>query len=111
MSLKPQDVLVMLKMALQPDRSWTMAELGQSVGLSASEVHNALRRGRAAGLVNGNEVNRTCLYEFLVHGLKYVYFVERGAMTRGIPTSHAAPPLNQEIRGDAVPPVWPHPDG
>jgi hypothetical protein len=33
-------------------------------------------------------------------------------VTRGVPTAHAAAPLNQQIApGDDPPPVWPHPEG
>jgi hypothetical protein len=37
---------------------------------------------------------------------------QRGAVTRGMPTSYAASPLNAEIApGDELPPVWPWPEG
>ena len=33
-------------------------------------------------------------------------------MTRGVPTSYAAPPLNAHVEGDSdPPPVWPSPEG
>src|ERR1700681_1175546 len=36
----------------------------------------------------------------------------RGEVTRGVPTSYAAPPLNKEIElGSELPPVWPFPEG
>jgi hypothetical protein len=59
-SLKPQDVLVVLKLcavaassdkrASVPQRP-PMAVLGVELGLSSSEVHAAIRRGRASGLL------------------------------------------------------------
>ncbi len=50
--------------------------------------------------------------EFLIHGVKYAFPVQRGALTRGIPTAHAAPPLSTQIQqGSEPPPVWPTPDG
>jgi hypothetical protein len=59
-SLKPQDVLVVLKLcavaassskrAAAPQRP-PMAVLGVELGLSSSEVHAAIRRGRASGLL------------------------------------------------------------
>ena len=52
------------------------------------------------------------LEEFLVHGLKYVFVPDRGEMTRGVPTGHAAPPLNQHlVSADEPSPVWPDPEG
>ena len=50
--------------------------------------------------------------EFLVHGLKYVFPPQRGELTRGVPTSYAAPPLSRLIaRGPEPIPVWPFPEG
>jgi len=58
-SLKPQDVLVVLKLCAvasspghgaRPQRP-PMAVLGVELGLSSSEVHAAIRRGRASGLL------------------------------------------------------------
>ena len=50
--------------------------------------------------------------EFLIHGVKYAFPVQRGETTRGMPTGYAAPPLKDQIadNGD-LPPVWPDPDG
>ena len=56
--------------------------------------------------------NRSNVHEFLIHGLKYVFPVQRGGPTRGVPTAEAAPPLNKEFGADfALPPVWPHATG
>jgi hypothetical protein len=52
------------------------------------------------------------LEEFLVHGLKYAFPPERGELTRGVPTGHAAEPLKSRISAGAdPPPVWPFPEG
>lgn len=37
------------------------------------------------------------LLEFLLHGVRFVYPVERGGLTRGLPTAHAAPPLSGRV--------------
>lgn len=114
MTLKPQDVLVLLKLALQRDARWTYTSLALELSMSPSEVHAAVRRAIHVGLLSpdGRRPNRQALLEFLVHGLKYVFAPERGALTRGVPTAHAAPPLVSRIAaGDDPPPVWPDPDG
>jgi len=64
------------------------------------------------GLVQGPEpggsLNRAALQEFLIHGVKYAFPPERGELTRGVPTAHAAEPLKQQISaGNEPPPVWP----
>lgn len=114
MALKPQDVLVLLKLALHREAPWTYTSLGHDLGLSASETHAAVRRAIRVGLLDqdGRQPNRKALLEFIVHGLKYVFAAERGALTRGVPTAHAAPPLANHITAsDEPPPVWPDPDG
>jgi hypothetical protein len=52
------------------------------------------------------------LLEFLLHGVRYAFPAEKGALTRGVPTGYAAAPLNQWIAGgDDPPPVWPYAEG
>lgn len=114
MSLKPQDVLVLLRLAAQPGRDWTYPSLAADLAMSASEVHASVRRAARAGLFQQatRSVNRHALLEFLVHAVKYVFPAERGRVTRGIPTSYAAPPLRAHFRASSeLPPVWPDPEG
>lgn len=113
MILKPQDVLVALKLALGGDRPWTYKELAEALGLSAGEAHNAVQRGVRSGLVapDKQHARRQNLLEFLVHGVKYAFPAERGGLTRGVPTAHAAPPLAGLIAYSGPPPVWPDAEG
>src|SRR6202795_3533103 len=131
MPLHPQDVVVVLKLIAHRDRSkrWTYAELGKDLLMSASQVFRSVDRAEAARLLSAPTIpaapelgeqlpqiwmwpNNGNLKEFLIHGVKYSFPVERGGPTRGIPTAEAAPPLNQLLSQDfPLPPVWPHPDG
>jgi hypothetical protein len=116
MVLKPQDVLVVLKLLAMEQGSWSYAWLAAQLGMSPSQLHAAVRRALAAQLAvrQGDAIvaNIRNLEEFLVHGLKYVFVPERGEMTRGIPTGHAAPPLNEHFVSTEEPsPVWPDPQG
>ena len=72
--LKPQDVLVLLKMAASKERPWRLVDLAQELGLSLSEVSQALERAKRARLIDSSKKNivRPALLEFIVHGLKYV---------------------------------------
>jgi hypothetical protein len=82
--------------------------------MSASEVHASLRRAALSGLFreDSRAVNRPALLEFLVHGVKYAFPPERHAITRGLPTAHAAPPLRDHFPASSeVPPVWADPAG
>jgi hypothetical protein len=114
--VKPQDILVLLKLVLAPGGDWSYPQLAVDLGMSTSEVHAAVKRAEAAGLANkkpmGTEPVRQALQEFLIHAVKYSFVPKRGGLVRGIPTAHAAPPLNKKIvQPKEPPPVWPHPQG
>lgn len=116
MTLKPQDVLVVLKLVALGGKPWSYASLGVQLGMSPSQLHSAVMRGLAAQLAvrTGDEITPHIrnLEEFLIHGLRYVFLPERGDLTRGIPTAHAASPLSRHFRTTGEPPpVWPDPDG
>lgn len=114
MVLKPQDVVVLLKLVAWGREEWSYQELAESLGMSASEVHAGLNRAFAAGLVDVDRRRpvRAALEEFLLHGLKYMCPPERGAATRGVPTCHGASFVAEEFGpGDEPAPVWPHSKG
>lgn len=115
MSLKPQDILVVLKLTVRPGVDWSYPQLAVDLSMSASEVHSSVRRATLSGLLQDNDrhtPNRKALLEFLVHGIKYVFPAERGGLTRGVPTAQAAPPLREHFAAsDEPPPVWADPEG
>lgn len=115
-SLRPQDVLVLAKLLSYGGRRPPMAQIGADLSISSSEVHAALKRLALSRLVSssadGNRPLLQAVEEFLVYGLKYAFPAKRGEITRGVPTSYAAPPLNKYIQpGSELPPVWPFPEG
>ncbi len=89
MLLKPQDILVMLKLLSIGGQNWTYARLGVQLDMSPSQLHAAVKRALAAQLAvkKGGSIvpNRRSLEEFLVHGVKYVFVPELGGLTRGMP--------------------------
>lgn len=114
MTLKSQDILILLKLVTLHGRPWSYNRLANDLFMSPSETHSGIRRAAAARLFD--ECRKIpllkSLEEFLVHGVKYAFPPERGPLTRGIPTSHAAPPLKEQIVQSAdPPPVWPDPEG
>jgi DNA-binding Lrp family transcriptional regulator len=116
MALKSQDVVVALKLSEFESRRPPFAQIAEELSMSVSEVHAAVKRAREAHLLHGPDLGerpiRKALEEFLIHGLKYVFPVHHGAMTRGWPTSYAAEPLKRYIKaGDEPLPVWPSADG
>ncbi len=116
MALKPQDVVVALKLSKFDGKRPSFAQIADELAISVSEAHAAVKRAQAAHLVHGPELgerpNCKALEEFLIHGLKYVFPAQHGAMTRGLPTSYAAEPLKRYIRAGNEPlPVWPSANG
>ena len=112
--LKPQDIVAILKVHSLQKASWTYSTLAQSLGMSASEVHAALSRCEAAGLYNGENrrILKQALLEFLVHGLRYVFYAQPGPLSRGLPTAHSAEPLKSKlVASPSEVYVWPDPQG
>jgi hypothetical protein len=119
MVLKPQDVIVALVIALRPEERWSFPALGRAAGLSVSEAHAAAKRAERARLVTAKHDGsgllapvRANLLEFLEHGVAYAFPAERGGLTRGVPTAHAAPIFAGLLAGtEATPCVWPDAEG
>ncbi len=112
--LKPQDIMTLLKVHLWQNSNWTYSILAESLGMSASEVHAALKRGHASGLYDSDnrQVNKQPLLEFLVHGLPYAFYATPGVIARGLPTAHSAEPLKSLLLADESDAyVWPTPAG
>ncbi len=116
MALKPQDIVVVLKFFIYGTDRPPFAQIAADLAMSPSEVHAAVKRAQAARLLHGPEMrnrpNLSAVEEFLIHGVKYAFPPERGGLTRGIPTSYGAEPLNKLIApGDEPIPVWPFAEG
>jgi len=110
--MKPQDIVILLKIIATGNDNWQQLPLADNLRMSQSEVSQAIARMRYAGLMqeNGKQVMRLALMEFLQHGIVYVFPQRPGAVVRGVPTAHAAFPLNQKITSDEVY-VWPSAKG
>ncbi|MEX2496426.1 MAG: hypothetical protein WD448_10075 [Woeseia sp.] len=114
--LKPQDVLVILKLVALGAQPWSYGWLAVQLGMSPSQLHSAVKRALAAQLAIRREdavvPHIRNLEELLIHGVRYVFVPERGELTRGMPTLHAAPPLLSHLHSSGEPsPVWPDPEG
>lgn len=117
MYLKPQDLLVLLKVSAHPPQHWTYATLGEALAMSTSEAHASVKRAVASGLAVAPSRGewspvRPNLLEFVLHGVRYVWPAMAGPAKRGVPTAFGAEPLAGKLTaapGEA--PVWAHPDG
>ncbi len=118
-ALKPQDLVVLLRLSLSlgPDDTPTYAALAAELEMTASEIHAGLERATLARLARKDSagkpaVVREALKLFVMNGACYAFPAMRGEATRGLPTSHAAPPLKDKIvQPNELPPVWPHKNG
>lgn len=122
--MKSQDIFILLKLISFEQAALEQGEtnpgisvrgLEQHTGVGKSEVSAALNRCVDVGLAAARprkrnlSVNRQALFEFIQYGLKYVFPVKPAELTRGVPTSFAAPVLNKALlsEGDTIL-VWPH---
>jgi hypothetical protein len=127
-TLRPQDVVVCLKLAISPYRRFTLSELAKEVVLSVGEIHLSLRRLRTSALVAATDGAHTALksntLEFVLHGVRYAFPAKIGPMSQGVPTGLAAtssrsaivesdeallvwPDIHGEHRGQAITPLYP----
>jgi len=110
--MKPQDILLLLRIIRLGNASWKQLPMAESLGMSQSEVSEAVARCKYALLLDhtGKQVMRQALMNFLQHGLSYVFPQRPGAIVRGVPTAHSAAPLNDIIVSDEAY-VWPYAKG
>ena len=111
-TLKPQDLVVALKVAMSHERDLTLSVLGEELSMVVSAVHGSIIRCEHARLltrVAGRIAPlKPALLEFTVHGARYAFPAMHGTLTRGMATSLAGPSLNQYFdQAKAMPLVWP----
>jgi len=114
LQLKPQDIILALKLILTSGSDWRMTDIAQDLFISQSEVSTGLKRLMQAKLIDSAKKNvlRANLYEFLIHGLKYAFPASLGSVQRGIVTAYSAEPIASLIQGGAATAVvWPWGEG
>lgn len=106
--MKPQDIIILLKLLLIENNEWTYASLAEDLKMSTSTIFAALSRAELSGLYHKNTktIYRDGLLEFLIHGLKYVFPTIPGKLAKGIPTAHSANPLSRYIIAEKDIYVW-----
>jgi hypothetical protein len=117
-SLRPPDIAVALRLVVRPGAGYE--DLGETLGIGVGGAHRAVRRLERAHLVarERRKVLRENLCEFLIHGIRYVFYAEVAAETLGIPTANTPgvgesgrsfvwPSARGSRRGDAVSPLFP----
>lgn len=110
--MRPQDIAILLKIVMLGKNEWQYQDLSRSLCISGAEVNASLNRSKLAGLIDYNRkrVNKQALYEFLEHGIQYVFPIHPGALSKGIPTAHSHPVFKDQIVSESVF-VWPDING
>jgi len=111
-NLKPQDIVILLKIIALGEKPWFHHTIAQELGISQSEVSQSLNRTKYAGLLDEarKNVNKIAFTEFIIHGVAYAFPQQPGALVRGVLTAHAAEPLNNIIKANEKY-VWPYAKG
>lgn len=111
-NLKPQDIVILLKIIALGNQSWYHHTIAEELGMSQSEVSQSLNRSKYAGLIDDarKKVNKLAFVEFLLHGITYAFPQKPGAIVRGVLTAHSAEPLNKVIQSTKKY-VWPYAKG
>lgn len=107
--MRPQDIAVLIKVILKANHPWQNKELAAELSLSPAEIFLSLNRSEASGLIDytkSKTVYRQSLWEFIEHGLRYVFPATPGTMVNGIYTAHSHPFMKTKFPSD-MNYVWP----
>lgn len=109
--MRPQDVVVLLKITTLSTTAWQGKDLAAALFISPAEISDALRRCQYARLLepDGRTVQQQALLRFLQHGLPYVFPAHPSGFVQGTPTAWSALPQLHAPTEPAY--VWPDPDG
>jgi hypothetical protein len=107
--MRPQDIVVLLKIISKKDQPWQNKDLANELFISQSEISESLNRSSIAGLIDAQKkkkVYRKSLMEFIEHGLHYVFPALPGSMFNGLYTAHSHPFMQQHFSSE-LNYVWP----
>ena len=101
-NMKPQDIVLLLKIISLDNDSWNQSSVAADLGISQAEISESVARSKNSGLLDpkGKVVMKYTLTKFLQYGIRYAFPQKPGAIVRGIPTAHSALPLNNEIQSN-----------
>ncbi len=110
--MRPQDIAILLKIISIGEKGWQYRNLSNALFITVSEVSNSLQRSNQAGLINldTRKIHRQSFVEFLIHGLRYVFPANPGAMVTGIATAHSYPFYNNVFSAEMAY-AWPYEEG
>jgi hypothetical protein len=106
--MRPQDIVILLKIISFGGNNWQGKDLASSLFLSGSEISESLHRSHLAGLIDFHKqrVARQKLFDFLRFGLAVVFPQQPGRIVNGIATAHSHPFMKSYFISE-VAYVWP----
>lgn len=117
--LKPQDVMIILKIVAMHQREWKYSEAANELHMSPSEVHAGVRRLKKCSLLTELRMGTggveqklhlpdiVNLKEFLRYGVRFVFPAVYTEPVKGLPTSYGVEHLFEgfNFTGGFIP-VW-----
>ena len=105
--MRPQDIVVLLKIIAFGKNEWQMRNIAEQLYLSPSEITESINRSQIAGLIDETKkkVRNQRLLLFLQNGLQFVFPQHPGTMVNGIATAHAHPFMSNFFKTE-IPFVW-----
>lgn len=87
-TLKSEDVLVLLKLAVWNSQPWSLPLLSEELGPTPEEIQNSIRRLRTTQLVCdiSDRLFRERFKEFVLYCLQYMFPTRPGMKTKGMLT-------------------------
>jgi hypothetical protein len=110
--MRPQDIVLLLKIILWDSREWQYREIANELNMSISDVSHSLNRSAVAGLFQPDrrKVARQKLHEFIKYGLHVVFPILPGPIATGMLTAHSHPFYQNKFSAEDIY-VWPDLNG
>jgi len=113
--LKPHDIVIPLKFIALAGVNKTYRELSDDIFISIGEISEGIKRLKYSKIVskkgNSLRISRRSLFDFILHGIPYVFPAKKGGKRKGFRTSYSTYPLNQDIVENNEIIVWGHKEG
>lgn len=106
--MRPQDIVILLKIVCYQSPKWYNKDLSKDLLLSTAEVSNSLKRSMLSGLIDTDrkKVRVQALFHFLIYGIQYVFPERPNNIARGLPTAHSHPFMKSLFSSEQAY-VWP----
>jgi hypothetical protein len=116
-TLKPQDIVVAVKIAVSHGERFTYVAAARQIGLAPSRIHSSVQMLIKARLASGNSkdgvsVSSARLADVIIFGVPYFFPPVVGGPTRGMATGTALDAMHKELLPSAEAAyVWPDSEG